>query len=326
MYDMHYDLLTILYYNLMNKKASNIEKLLDALHSIYKESNILGGIVNLYFMTPEEMKEELDISIQEMENIKEMFKQSTFFLDEMKRMGYIPQNVDFIYSIEGCDYIHSEQELEELYKLGLRSIILTWNHKNQYGSGNRTDEGLTEKGIELIKKAIDLGIIIDVSHANMQTFNDILDVYEKNKNEDSILIASHSNVRTLCNRERNLTDEQLRRLKNIGGYIGLFTNGNFLLQDNETISYEKRQESFLKHLDYIIHEIKFSTDKVLLSTDDMNFHHDVTYHNLEAYSIESIAQDIYNQILNIFGIEVAEKVTKRNAQYIINRMNKRGQT
>ena len=321
MYDMHYDLLTILYFNMIqNNKFANKKKMQNDLKQIYANKNILGGLINLYFMTPEEMQDELDISIEEMRDIKQMLSQSIQFLESMKDKGIIPYDTDFIYSIEGCDYIKSNQELEELYEMGVRSIIPVWNHQNQYGSGYRTTSGLTIVGVQLVKKAIDLGMIIDISHANEKTFYDILDVYEKNRKQDSIIIATHSNVRSLCDRKRNLNDEQLHRLKDLGGYIGLFTNGNFLSEDNEQISYNERQKHFLRHLDYLIKVIQFDINRIVLSTDDMNFHPDTSYHHLEAFPVESIGFTIYQLLEKHYGTSVAKKLTFENASSIIGKI------
>lgn len=324
MYDMHYDLLTILYFNLIKgNKFANKEKLLNDLANIYGNNNVIGGIINLYFMTPDEMQEEIDISLDEMKDLKKMFLKSIEYLNEMKKMQIIPKKTDFIYSIEGCDYIKNSDELEELYILGLRSILPVWNQKNQYGSGNRTNEGLTNEGEKLIKKAIELGIIIDLSHANQQTFDDIINLYKNEKKENSIIMASHSNVRSLCDRERNLTDEQLLKLKNVGGYIGLFTNGNFLSKDNEQISYSQRQINFLNHLNYIINEIKFDINKIIISTDDMNYNPDESYHHLEAFPIENIKDKLFQLISLHYGEKVANKIMTENAQGIINKVNKK---
>lgn len=322
MYDMHYDLLTILYFNMIeNNKFENKEKLIKDLRQIYRQDNILGGIINLYFMTPDEMKEELDISLEEMVDIKKMFEKSTQFLDRMRKEGIIPTTTSFIYSIEGCDYIDSIETLEELYHLGLRSILPVWNHQNQYGSGNRTESGLTEQGKELVEKAIELGIILDLSHANQQTFDDILKVYQAKRKENSIIMASHSNIRTLCDRNRNLTDNQLRSLKEVDGYIGLFTNGNFLSKNNEHLSYQERQINFLKHLDYLINVVGYSIDKIVLATDDMNFNPDESYHRLEAFPIENIGIEIYQCIADQYGEDIALKITKENAERIIKQVN-----
>ncbi len=326
MYDMHYDLLTILYFNMMeNNKFANKEKLIKDLRKIYRQDNILGGIINLYFMPPDEMKEELDISLKEMADIKKMFPRSIQFLNRMKDAGVIPSTTNFIYSIEGCDYIDNIKTLEELYHLGLRSILPVWNHQNQYGSGNRSESGLTEQGKELTEKAIELGIIIDVSHANQQTFDDILKVYQAKRKEISIIMASHSNIRTLCDRNRNLTDQQLRQLKEVNGYIGLFTNGNFLSKNNEHLSYHERQIQFLKHLDYLINIIGYDIDKIVLATDDMNFNLDESYHHLEAFPIENIGIEIYQLIANQYGESIARKIIRENAEHIIVQVNHQNQ-
>lgn len=324
MYDMHYDLLTILYFNLIkNNKFSNKQKLVNDLKKIYRNDNIIGGIINLYFMTPQEMKEELDISLEEMEDIEKMFLKSIDFLKMMQSCDVISKDLDFIYSIEGCDYIKDSDTLERLYNYGLRAILPVWNHKNQYGSGNRTDLGLTEEGRALIKKAIKLGIIIDLSHANKKTFDDIIDIYLKEKNESSIIMASHSNVRKICDRERNLTDEQLIKLRDIGGYIGLFTNGNFLLKNNEHLPYKERQLSFLNHLNYLIKDIKFDTDKIFISTDDMNFNPDQSYHHLEAFPIDEIKREVFDLISNNYSDDLAQKIVNKNASELIHKVKKK---
>lgn len=212
-----------------------------------------------------------------------------------------------------------------LYDYGLRSIIPVWNEQNKFGSGIRGDGGLTELGRRLIIKAVELGIILDLSHANKRTFNDILDVLEEQKkyNRDFIVIASHSNVRALCDRDRNLDDEQLERLKNIGGYIGLFANGNFLSKDNKNLSHSERQKVFVKHMDYVLNKIGFSEDRIFVSTDDMNFHPDDSYHNLEAFPIETIARDANYIISQSFGEEFARKVLIDNPKGVIDRVREK---
>lgn len=324
MYDMHYDLLTILYFNFKdNNSLANKQKVIEDCKKIYN-NNILGGLINLYFMSEKEMKEELGIDKEELYDVTAMFIKSIKYLELLKDNDIIPNDINFLYSIEGCDYIKSNEELEVLYNLGLRSILPVWNEKNKFGSGNRSDLGLTDLGIELIKKAIDLGIIIDVSHANQKTFNDIIDVIKEEQinGKEPIVIASHSNVRSLCDVRRNLTDEQLIKLKEVGGYIGLLTNGNFLSLDNEQIDKSKRQENFIKHLKYIYEVIGFSDDRILLSTDDMNFNPDPSYHNLEAFKLDSVSVDMREKLSQYFETSFIDKIMVENAENIINKVFK----
>lgn len=322
MYDMHYDLLTILYFNLTKQNPlSNIPKLLKNCKKIYQH-NVLGGIINLYFMSPEEMLEELGITEEELHNVEKMFKKSITYLEQLKKEKIIPYDIEFLYSIEGCDYLKNENDLEILYNLGLRAILPVWNEKNKFGSGNRSEEGLTELGKRLIKKAMNLGIIVDVSHANQKTFYNILEVVEEQMkyNKDAIVMATHSNVKSICHKERNLDDQQLKRLKELRCYIGLFTNSKFLSDNYQELDYKERQEVFLKHLNYIIYQIKFPIDKIIVSTDDMNFHPDPKYHRTEAFKIETIAIDMYELIKKNLSEEIAEAILIKNPQTIIKKV------
>lgn len=312
MYDMHYDLLTILYYN-FEKNSINIPNLKQNLVNMYN-NNIKGGVINLYFMSELEMLKELDITKEELKDIIKMFQASIKYLETLKSENVIPINIDYIFSIEGCDYLNVN-DLDYLYKLGLRSIIPVWNNENKFGSGCKTNKGLTDLGIELIEKAIKLGMIIDVSHANENTFYDIIKIIKKHKNVN--LIASHSNVKTLCDRKRNMTDEQLRILNYNKGYIGLFTNGNFVSNNNNLLTYEQRIENFMKHLDYLINIIKFDTQRIFISTDDMNFSKDITYHNSETYPLEKIYVKLHQEITKIYGKNMADDILTNNPKKLI---------
>lgn len=326
MYDSHYDLLTIIYFNLKkyNPKA-NKEKLINDCINIYKEGNIDGGIINLYFMSPEEMIDELGITKEECEDVKGMFKSSIDGLKKLQEEGIIPKNKKFIFSIEGCDFIKDPNELLHLYNMGLRVIIPVWNNENRYGSGNKTEYGLKVLGKELIKLAISLGIAIDLSHANIQTFNDIMDIveYSISNGKNPIVLASHSNARSICDRKRNLTAEQIIRLKNAGGYLGLFSNGNFVSKDNEKIPKEKRKENFVNMISYVVNDLGYPKDKILLATDDMNFNPDKSYHGLETFNLFNIKEETEKSLIPVFGKEVTKMFMKYNFEDLYIKINNR---
>lgn len=308
MYDMHYDLLTMLYC-VFNKK---INLKLEDIKKIY-DNNVIGGIVNLYFMSKQEMKEQLNI---EYFDVTKMFKESIEYLEILKQNNVIPKDINFIYSIEGCDYLNDILELEYLYKLGLRSILPVWNEKNKFGSGIRNDKGLTELGKELIKKAIDLNMIIDVSHANEKTFDDILDIIEKENYSN--IIVSHSNVKSLCDNKRNLSDEQLNRLKKLGGYIGLVGYVNFVSLDNENMNYQEKQENFIKHLKYLIDVIKFPINKIFISSDDMSWNN--KFYNKDVFNIFKIKEELFELIEKNYSKEIANLILIENPKKLIEKV------
>lgn len=321
MYDMHYDLLTILYFNFYGtSNKRNPKKVIEECRNIYNPSNIHGGFINLYFMSKNEMEEELGITNYPY-NVLEMFKKSTDLIEQFKHNNIIDKNTDFIFSIEGCDYIQNEEELEDLYNMGLRSILLVWNNKNKYGSGNRSLDGLTNDGKSFLKKAIDLGIAIDLSHANSKTFDDMIDVIKEEQlnGKNVVALASHSNCRSLCDRQRNLTDEQLIKLKDIGGYIGLFSNRNFVSLNTDNESIEERKLKYLEHIDYV-KKLGFSDDKILLSTDDMNFDLDTSYHGLQTFELDNVGTDLRNTLEKKYNKDFVDKIMFSNAKKLINKI------
>ncbi len=126
-----------------------------------------------------------------------------------------------ILTMEEGGVINGKMEnLEELYRRGVRLITLTWNHENCLGLPNSVDpelmkKGLTSFGIEVVERMNDLGMIIDVSHLSDGGFWDVLE------NSKKPFVASHSNARALCDHRRNLTDEMIRAMAEKGGVAGV---------------------------------------------------------------------------------------------------------
>lgn len=321
-FDNHYDLLTSTYINFdRENKFRNIEKFTKICMDIY-QNNVMGGIINLFFMSEKEMQEELGISKNN--NVVDMFELSIRQLEFFKMAGYIPSDIKFLYSIEGCDHLNIEN-LDELYELGLRVILPVWNNENKYASGIRSDKGLTELGKELIKKAVDLGIIIDISHTNEKSFYDIINYINELKElgKNPTVIASHSNLKTFCDNPRNLTDDQVNALKNIDGYLGLFTNSKFIDSNFKDLSLEQRQAKFLEMLKYAIYELRYPIDKILLGTDDMDYYPIDKYHNSNAFNMKTISNDLEHLLLTTFDEEIAKKLMNENSMNLYNSVLKK---
>ena len=147
----------------------------------------------------------------------------------------------------------SFEHLEILYEEGVRMMTLTWNYENDLGFPNypapekdmyfhfspeRMEEyapdrnlksarecmesgdtgrkfGLKKRGLEFVEAMEELGMIVDVSHLSDAGFYDVCDIARKP------FVASHSNARTLCGCNRNMTDDMIRRVGEHGGVIGL---------------------------------------------------------------------------------------------------------
>ena len=107
--------------------------------------------------------------------------------------------------------------VDVFYGLGVRSSQITYNYQNWAGAGcnEENGSGLTAFGHELVEKMNDVGMLIDLSHANMRTMADTIAA----SNEP--VIISHSCCKALYDHERNTTDENIRAVAEKGGLFGV---------------------------------------------------------------------------------------------------------
>ena len=301
MIDMHYDLLSILYYCYIR----NDFRYIDELKQYFNDKNVTGLIANLYFTDKPRMNEEM---LGKKIDVVTMFKISTELFKK-----YFP-DIPVIFSIEGCDYINSVQELNTLYKLGLRSILPVWNNKNKYGSGAHAKGGLTASGEEFIRAAIDLGITIDMAHMNEETFWDTINILRKIKMEGMHpkVIVSHSDVNDLFNHPRNITKDQIRALKEFDAIMGLVSYSLFLTDHDEEIDVLKNK--YLEHIKYAVNILDIN--HVGVATDDMGY--DKALFNKPYKKIifpyKNLKEELENLLLKEYSREDVEKILKLNVK------------
>jgi len=122
---------------------------------------------------------------------------------------------NIVLHLECGDILTGPEVIEELYDRGVRSVGPLYNHDNHIGGGAGGDKnrGLTNVGKTLIDKMIDKGMIIDTSHANRKTAQDILD---RVRNYSKIA-ATHAGF---GEKERFITPELLKQISERGGVAG----------------------------------------------------------------------------------------------------------
>jgi membrane dipeptidase len=142
-----------------------------------------------------------------------MMAYSASDIREAKRRGKIAA----LMGIEGGHAIeNSLATLREFYRLGVRYMTLTWNNTNDWadaGRGEKTHNGLTDFGKEVVREMNRLGMLVDVSHVSDKTMSDALDISK------APIIASHSSARALAEHPRNIPDDLLRRIAKNGGVV-----------------------------------------------------------------------------------------------------------
>lgn len=118
----------------------------------------------------------------------------------------------------GHIYDSTFQQVESLYRLGLRVFTLTWNNSNKlaHSALEHDRKGLTKKGRVYIKNLRKYDVILDMSHASTRTVLDVCDMC------DNRVIASHSCVRALNPYFlRNIADPAIKAIYRRGGVVGV---------------------------------------------------------------------------------------------------------
>jgi len=107
--------------------------------------------------------------------------------------------------------------VDVFYGLGVRSSQITYNYQNWAGAGcnEPAGSGLTVFGHDLVEKMNDVGMLIDLSHANMRTMAHAIAA------SNDPVIVSHSCCKALYEHNRNTTDENLRAIADKGGLFGV---------------------------------------------------------------------------------------------------------
>lgn len=129
------------------------------------------------------------------------------------------------------------------HRLGVRVIQITFNDRNLLGDGctERTDCGLSNFGLQVVEDMNRLGMVIDLSHTGYTTSMETIQFSKEP------VIMSHANSRTLCDVERNKTDEEIKALAEKGGVIGVTPYALMVKRERRPTL-----EDYLDHIDYLV--------------------------------------------------------------------------
>ena len=161
----------------------------------------------------------------------------------------IKNNQFYVFTgLEGLSSIGEDIDLiDQYYEKGARTAMLTWNEENKLATGIAGTEsrGLTMAGKKAVERLISKNMILDVSHLNERSFWEVTEIAK------APIIASHSNAKALSSAARNLTDEQLIRMRDLDGVIGMNSFNIFVSQDIAL----QNADTLVKHMSYIADKI-----------------------------------------------------------------------
>lgn len=208
-------------------------------------------------------------------------------------------NLDgFNLAVENASMLNGDiKNIDLLVSNNVRYVTLTWNGSNELGSGafSVSDDGLTMFGRDVIKQLELNNIVVDVSHASDKLFYDVLKYAKKP------FIATHSNSRVITDNKRNLTDEQFKIIRDIGGIVGLNFYKGFLNIDEENACID----DIVRHA---YHFLELGGENTLAIGADF----DGADMPCDIMGLESVF-DIYTRFCDEFGAKLTKKVFFDNA-------------
>jgi len=264
------------------------------------------------------------INLKNYENIEDTWK---YFLKAHTKFNHeITKNSDFInFALNYDDIVKNRSQgkisafltleeggicanklkkLDELHKIGIRLVTLTWNYENSIGFPNSEDpiimnSGLKPFGKDFIKKMNSLRMLIDVSHLSDGGFWDVMELSKHP------FVASHSNARAITNVTRNLDDSMLRALADKGGVVGINFYSKFLGNDGKGSI-----EQMITHINHI--KKIAGIDSIALGSDFDGFMGNCEIKNSGEYIklIDALKAQKYSS-------EEIDKITYKNAIRVI---------
>ena len=121
----------------------------------------------------------------------------------------------------------------------------------------RANQGLTPRGKDLVASLNERRVLVDLAHINPRGFQDAVEVHDGS----APLIVTHTGVDGVRPHWRNLSDEQLKRIADTGGTIGVMFHKGFLKRRGGPTGLEM----IMEHVHHIVETV--GEDHASIGTD-----------------------------------------------------------
>jgi membrane dipeptidase len=122
--------------------------------------------------------------------------------------------IGIVITMEGADGVLDPEQVSEWFAAGVRAIGPAHYAHSHYAAGTGVEGPLTPAGRKLLHAMRECGMVLEMTHLSDQSMEEAFDLW------DGPLWASHHNCRQLVPWQRQLTDEQIRKICERGGVIG----------------------------------------------------------------------------------------------------------
>jgi membrane dipeptidase len=161
--------------------------------------------------------------------------------------------------------------------LGLRVLQLTYNQRSLLGDGcsEPEDGGLSEYGVEVVRRCNELGITVDLAHCGPRTTREGVESSTKP------VLLSHTGARSVFEHPRAKSDELMQACAQRGGVIGVVGMASLIGGVGSTI------DNVLDHVEYIAR---------LVGVDHVGFGLDfITGHERDDFGLLGYKPEMYQE-------------------------------
>lgn len=142
-------------------------------------------------------------------------------------------------------FAYSPALVHEYAERGVLMASLSWNGANPLASGHGDEESrLTDLGRQVLRLMEEEHIILDVSHLNDASFEDIVACATRP------FVASHSNSRACCPHLRGLTDAQFVEIRDRGGIVGFNYANDFIVDTTSEPNLRATFDDMSRHIEH----------------------------------------------------------------------------
>jgi membrane dipeptidase len=170
--------------------------------------------------------------------------------------------VGIVLGFQNAHSIEDRLEYLALYKaLGVGIIQLTYNTQNLVGAGcyESRDGGLTDYGRDVVAEMNRVGIVVDLSHVGANTAREAIEASTRP------VVYSHTAPAALHPHPRNKTDEDMRRVADQGGLVGVTLFPPFLRAGNDATVAD-----YVEAIEHVLNVV--GEDHVAIGTDFIDGH------------------------------------------------------
>jgi membrane dipeptidase len=180
-----------------------------------------------------------------------------------------------IYSFEAASPLGDQLERITLFRgLGVRVMQICYNRKTPFGVGCLEGEtgGLTDLGRKAIAKMNEVGVAVDLSHANTQTTAEGIAASKKPP------VITHAGCRAVFMHPRNKDDRELKALTDKGGVIGIYML--------PFLTPSPKQPMLADYMQHMEHALK------ICGEDHVGVGSDVPFQSFSASDIKEVEADV----------------------------------